>query len=70
MSWKAWRSRACESLMPLTASIGTAVAFAVAIPVMEFVWPGAPVTMETPGDRVSLVHPSAICTAADSCRVS
>ena len=56
--------------MPLTASIGTAVALAVAIPVIEFVWPGAPVTRETPGFLVSRVHPSAMCTAADSWRVS
>ena len=70
MSWKANRSLALESLMPLTASIGTAVASAVAMPVIEFVWPGAPVTSETPGVRVSLVQPSAMCTAADSWRVS
>ena len=50
--------------------MGTAVALAVAMPVMEFVCPGAPVTIETPGVRVRRLQPSAMCTAADSWRVS
>ena len=46
--------------MPLTARIGLPVALAVAMPVIELVWPGEPVTSETPGVRVILPQPSAM----------
>ena len=46
--------------MPLTARIGLPVVCAVAIPLIELVWPGPPVTIDTPGVRVMRPQPSAI----------
>ena len=60
MSWNALRSRNCDVLIPLTARTGLPVAFAVAMPVIELVCPGEPVTSDTPGVRVILPQPSAM----------
>jgi len=52
------------------ARMGLPAIQAVVIPVIELVWPGPPVTTETPGWPVTRAQPSAMWVAPDSWRVS